>query len=212
RSRQGKGSPEAKSPTNVPNKSYVTSCNLLAEILHGISLIFDQYGPEVINIRTRRPRDDEIAERRKEAIGIIVGEKGLCIEAFGACTCQSVWHDQSTGIVFRAIDPVRISRNRGYIGLAVECDGEPEREFAIAPAAPLALERHCRFAPRQDDSGPLCGECPGRLFAGDIARFAFHPITEIDHPVTGLLGKLRRRSERLGGGRDHCGPHPAKTR
>src|SRR5262249_4558070 len=103
----------------------------------------DEDSAEVVDIRQGRTGHDEIAERGKKAVGIISGKRLFDPNAARGGAGGGVRVDNRPGIVLGSVDAVRIAGQRVDAAAAGGIFGqrrcERQQEFAVAPAASLAL-------------------------------------------------------------------------
>src|SRR5271155_4797603 len=89
----------------------------------------DQNGAKIVDVGSRRSGHDEIAERREEAITVIVGEPGFRVDARCGGQCQTVWKEKRASIVLRAIYSIGIGGKRGNADVTIERDAQGEQKF-----------------------------------------------------------------------------------
>ena len=94
-----------------------------------------QDGAEVIDVGLGWTGLDEVSQRLKKRVGIVIGEEGAGIEAFFCRTPQRVGPDNGTCIVFGAVDAVGIARDGINPRMAIEGDGEGQEKLCIRTAA-----------------------------------------------------------------------------
>src|SRR4051794_29234190 len=85
---------------------------------------------EVVHVGTRGPRDDEVVERREEAVAVVVGEQLARFDALRARACERVGREDRARVVLAAVDAVGVARERPCAFLAVERYAEREQELA----------------------------------------------------------------------------------
>ena len=106
------------------------------------ALLLDQDGAEIVDVGVGRSGDHEIAEGGKDPVGIVGGQRGSRVDTGGGRARQRIGVDDSTCIVFAAVDAVRIARQGVGAGCAAERQGQRQRVLPIWPAA--AFARLCR--------------------------------------------------------------------
>src|SRR5436305_1665803 len=117
----------------------------------------DEDGTEIIDIRQGRAGHLKIAERGKKARGIIPGERLFDGGATRGGAGDRVRVNNRAGIVLGSVDPVSVAGERidaaaapgVFGGIFGQRGGKRQQEFAVAPPAPLALDRDSGLAARQ---------------------------------------------------------------
>src|SRR5687767_3563839 len=142
----------------------------------------DEDGSEVVDVRERRPGDDEVAEGLEEIIGLVAQQKGRRVELQRASALERVREDHRAGGIVGAVDAVRVAGQSGDAGRAVEGDGEAEQIFEVAAAAPVRIgDSDGRFAAREDQPtlAVIAEPASERGVAGaEIARFGLELVAE----------------------------------
>ncbi len=117
----------------------------------------DQYDSEIVDVGGRRTGYDEIVQRCKYAIGIVVREAGFGVDPGCARTPQRVGCKDRSGIVFAAVDSVGICGERPNAVPAVSGNAETQQKFGIAPTAAAAADRNGRFTAGDKKAGISSG-------------------------------------------------------
>src|ERR1700730_13556566 len=74
--------------------------------------VVDENRAEVVHIRQRRSGDQRVAERREEAVTIVVVQHVLGPQAQGPCTGERVGSDTGARDLFLAVDTISVSSER----------------------------------------------------------------------------------------------------
>src|ERR1051325_10145908 len=110
----------------------------------------DEDGAEIIDIRQGRAGHDKVAERGKKAVGIIPGKRLFDGDAARGGAVDGVRVNNRARIVLGSVDAVSVAGQRidaaAAPGIFGQRGGEGQQEFAVAPAAPLAMHRDSRLA------------------------------------------------------------------
>src|SRR5262249_55432919 len=106
----------------------------------------DQDGAEVIHIGASGSGDDEIAERCKESVTVVVSESAARIDSESRAARETVGADEGSGIVLGAVDAVGIAGDGMDAGRTVERHRQGQQKLGVAAAAALAADCHRRLA------------------------------------------------------------------
>ena len=94
----------------------------------------DEQGPEVIDIRVRRPRHHQIAKRAEKTISVVAVEKRIGLQAQHLRSGQRVGAHLSTGVVFHAVDAVGVGGQHVNARFGLQRDRATEQELGGAAA------------------------------------------------------------------------------
>jgi len=84
----------------------------------------DQNCAIVVDVGARRSGDHEITDAGEESVGVVVGKQSLCLQTEPQSALERFRKKHSAGVVFRAIDSVRVARNRVNVRGAGQVEGE----------------------------------------------------------------------------------------
>src|SRR5262249_58405288 len=122
---------------------------------------------KVVDVGECRSSDDEVVERRKETVAVVVDQprfgRGL---ALGGAT-QRVGPQYRAGIVLGAVNSVGIASDGVNAGMCLQRHRKRQQELGVAAAAPSSANRHRRLAAREQDAG-------GRRRLSEIGALAAH--------------------------------------
>ena len=104
----------------------------------------DQQRAEIIHIGVRRPRDYQITQGLKEAVGVIAVQVGRDAQTRCLGARQGVGRHTGTGVVLHAIDAVRVCRQRPHPLLPLQGLRQSQAEFARAATSPRGRVRGTR--------------------------------------------------------------------
>src|SRR5262249_21683283 len=93
-----------------------------------------QDGAEVIHIGASRPGHDEIAERCKESVTIVVGKSAPRVDSERCAACETVGAEDGAGVVLGAVDAVGIAGDGVDAGRAVQRYREGQQKLGVAAA------------------------------------------------------------------------------
>src|SRR6516162_4517436 len=116
-------------------------CRRGSIFLPALMLVENQDGSEIIDIGQGGTGHDEITERGKKSISVILGECVRCQDAVRSCTRQTIRKDHGPGVFFRSIDTIGVAGEGSDAVGAVErqCEGEQELDIAPASAFPVTV-------------------------------------------------------------------------
>src|SRR5438445_12684326 len=89
----------------------------------------------VVDVGAGRPGDQQVAERREEAIAVVLREQCLRVESLLACAVDAVRSHKGSGVIFGSIDAVRVRCHCPAFLYSLQLDREREQELGPAPAA-----------------------------------------------------------------------------
>ena len=146
----------------------------------------DQDRTEIVDIGAGGAGGEEIAHCIEGAPCVVAGKAGGRVEARVAEALGGRAIGEGACIVLGAVDPVRIGRQRGDAGLAIEAESEGPQEFGVASAAStIACECYGCLAALQQQNRPCEGSVAERDLAGDsrmdaanLSCFSFDGVRE----------------------------------
>src|SRR3979490_1742978 len=65
----------------------------------------------VVDVGAGRPGDQQVAERREEAVAVVLREQCLRVESLAACAVDAVRSHKGSGVIFGSVDTVRVCGN-----------------------------------------------------------------------------------------------------
>ena len=95
--------------------------------------------PKIIDVRARRPRLENIADRIEGGPAVIAVEKRRGIDIVRGKTRNRSAIGKRPGIVFRPVDPIRIRRKRRDTGYPSIPRARDRRNSLLRPPLPLLL-------------------------------------------------------------------------
>src|ERR1043165_5304768 len=154
----------------------------------------NENGAEVVDVRERGTRAQQIAQALEETRGVVVGKKRGRIEAELPCPRGGFAVDRRAGRILRrafaAVGAVGVAGKRRDALCAGEFDRQREGIFLVRPAAARAPDRHRELAAREDDAA-AAGSLELARFCGvrdrNRACLAFDIRPEQDAVVAGGL-------------------------
>src|SRR5216683_1363939 len=87
------------------------------------------YGPMVAprateapgdDVGAGRPGDQQVAERREEAVAVVLREQCLRVESLAACAVDAVRSHEGSGVIFGSVDAVRVCRHGVHAGFELD--------------------------------------------------------------------------------------------
>ena len=109
----------------------------------------NQNRPKIIHISPRRPSHNQIPQRIKEPIPVVVVEQLLRLQPKRFSTRQTIRRQDRTSVVFRPIDAICIASNRMHTRQTIQRHAQRQQELGIAPAAAAtAAPSACSAVPR----------------------------------------------------------------
>src|SRR5436305_1938990 len=110
-------------------------------------------GSEIIDVGQGEAGRHEIAEGSEKSVRVILGHRLFDGDPRRCRTNDGVWVNNRPGIVFGSVDAVSVAGEGGDTlgpaGIFGQRGGERQQEFAVAPAAPIAVPRDGGLAARQ---------------------------------------------------------------
>src|SRR5438067_8999821 len=173
----------------------------------------DEDGSEVIDIGQGGAGHHEVAEGSEKTVRIILGQRLLDGDARRCRTNDGVRVDNRPGIIFGSVDAVSVAGEGGYAlgpaGIFGQRGGERQQEFAVAPAAPMAVHRDGGLAARQQycrrrNDLAADAEAAGAqlkrdrgMHRRDIARLALDAVAQHDRRDIARDGGIGGGAQRL---------------
>src|SRR5258708_32752506 len=65
----------------------------------------------VVDVGAGRPGDQQVAERREEAVAVVLREQRLRVESLLACAVDAVRTHEGSGVIFGSVDAVGVCGN-----------------------------------------------------------------------------------------------------
>src|SRR5882762_8158927 len=102
----------------------------------------------VVDVGACRSGDEQVAERREEAVAVVLREQCLRVEPLLACPIEAVRSYKGSGVIFGSVDAVGICRHRPDLIQRLQFDREREKELGAAPpTSGFAAQGNGAFAP-----------------------------------------------------------------
>src|SRR6267378_2687177 len=80
----------------------------------------------VVDVGAGRSGDEQVAERREEAVAVVLSEQCLRVESLLACPVDAVRSHKGSGVIFGSVDAVRICCNPPDFIQTLQLDSERE--------------------------------------------------------------------------------------
>ena len=159
----------------------------------------DQDSAEIIDVGQGRAGDDRVAERREEAVAVVVGERSRGLDPRAAARA-SVSGTTIARHCPRAVDPVGIAGDRPTPGSPWSATASASRNSALRPPRPPPRtvtvvsppESSTQGGGRAARAGTTCSAIPA-MHPADLARLALEGIAQHERRHAGLRAPPRRR-------------------